>query len=328
MTIHHHIRKNKIVYFIVTAIFIAVLIGGAYFFQQSSINEAVLGREFTYLKYKFEVAQSNDHNFFVSLKEVFGSLWTSPSSSLVPDSGQLVPILFYSNIVNQAPTLSSEVSLNNFQAQLDALQTAGYKTITLDQFQKFTSSGAAIPNKSVLLVFGNDSENQYNLLDPLLKTFDDHGVMVVSTENSSSSFYLSSNDLQEMTKSGGWDVVTATSFRYITLGKAFTQNGIGKNEAKGEVEAQSTWTTNGENTVMTGQPNIAALNSFDLHISDQGSVPLTVWLGGVSAVAEPAQATLTIIFDNGWSSEYSLAMPTLAKYGFPAVITRNPGNCK
>lgn len=78
------------------------------------------------------------------------------------------------------------------------------------------------------------------------------------------------------------------------------------------------------NMVATGEPNITALNSFELHISDRGQGPLTVWLGGISAVAEPSQGALTIVLDNGWNSEYTLAMPTLTKYGFPAVIAEIP----
>ena len=85
-----------------------------------------------------------------------------------------------------------------------------------------------------------------------------------------------------------------------------------------------TFDADDEHTEVIGTPNIAALNSFDLHISDDGSVPLTVWLGGISAVAEPPQGALSIVFDNGWTSEYTLAMPTLAKYGFPAVIAEIP----
>lgn len=86
-----------------------------------------------------------------------------------------------------------------------------------------------------------------------------------------------------------------------------------------------TFDADGDDTVMSGAPNIAALNSFELLVSDGGTgAPVTAWLGGISAVAEPSQAVLSIVFDNGWISEYTLAMPTLAKYGFPAVIAEIP----
>jgi hypothetical protein len=85
-----------------------------------------------------------------------------------------------------------------------------------------------------------------------------------------------------------------------------------------------TFDSSGEGMALTGAPDVAALNSFGLHVSDRRSGPLTVWLGGISAVAEPPQAVLSIVLDNGWISEYTLAMPTLARYDFPAVIAEIP----
>ena len=85
-----------------------------------------------------------------------------------------------------------------------------------------------------------------------------------------------------------------------------------------------TFDSNGRDMVVTGDPNQAALDSFEVRASDRMGGPLTVWLGGIASVTEPPSAALTIIFDNGWLSEYTLAMPTLAKYGFPAVIAEIP----
>ncbi len=85
-----------------------------------------------------------------------------------------------------------------------------------------------------------------------------------------------------------------------------------------------TFDVNGTSTIATGTPDIAALNSFELHVSDRKAGPVTVWLGSITTVPEPAQSALTIVLDNGWISEYTLAMPTLAHYGFPAVIAEIP----
>ena len=47
--------------------------------------------------------------------------------------------------------------------------------------------------------------------------------------------------------------------------------------------------SDGINMIKTGAPDVAALDSFKLQIRDKIEGPLTVWLGGVSAVTEPSQ---------------------------------------
>jgi peptidoglycan/xylan/chitin deacetylase (PgdA/CDA1 family) len=236
----HHIIKNKISFIVINVVFCILVVGGAFYV---SFHEQILGRELGYLNYKFELAQSHNHDLLASIGDVFASSANVSTAGVEQGDNRLIPVLFYPDIVDQSATATTKINFENFENQMKALQSAGYQTITLDQFSAFIGGGEATPPREpILLIFGSDSASEYDLIDPFLKALGDHGVMIISHGNSSSSYYLSSVDLADMSQSGRWDVVTSTQFADVTPGKQFTQNSVEEVMPEQEIEVQPGWT--------------------------------------------------------------------------------------
>lgn len=78
----------------------------------------------------------------------------------------------------------------------------------------------------------------------------------------------------------------------------------------------------GAATINGVAPNLAALNSWQLKIFDNGVSPITLKLGGIGYVQKQTQypvGVVTIRFDDLFKSTYNLAAPYMARYGFRAT---------
>lgn len=79
-----------------------------------------------------------------------------------------VAVLVYHHIDDQtegAVTISSKL----FEKQLGALRRQGYQFITMDQFKRFLSKGAEVPDNAVLVTFDDGYESFYTKAFPILK---------------------------------------------------------------------------------------------------------------------------------------------------------------
>jgi peptidoglycan/xylan/chitin deacetylase (PgdA/CDA1 family) len=85
-----------------------------------------------------------------------------------------VPILAY-HVVNVAPPLSGAspglyVPADEFSAQMDALNTAGWHAVTLDQLQAYWTRGTALGTaKPIVITFDRGYASQYTNALPVLK---------------------------------------------------------------------------------------------------------------------------------------------------------------
>lgn len=78
----------------------------------------------------------------------------------------------------------------------------------------------------------------------------------------------------------------------------------------------------GAATINGVAPNLAALNSWQLKIYDNGVSPITLKLGGIGYVQRQTaypNGVVTIRFDDLLKSAYTLAAPYMAQYGFRAT---------
>jgi peptidoglycan/xylan/chitin deacetylase (PgdA/CDA1 family) len=88
-----------------------------------------------------------------------------------------VPILMYHHIENPAPGADAirrdlSVSLARFEAQLDYLEQAGYRSITLQDLALYLTVGKPLPPKPIILTFDDGYADAYTHAFPLLQ---DHG---------------------------------------------------------------------------------------------------------------------------------------------------------
>jgi peptidoglycan/xylan/chitin deacetylase (PgdA/CDA1 family) len=101
----------------------------------------------------------------------------STADALGPATGkpgtQSVPILMY-HVINPppagAPFPGLYVSASEFAAQMQALQSAGYHAITLDQMWAYWKHGAQLPpGKPIVVSFDNGYQSQYTNALPVLR---------------------------------------------------------------------------------------------------------------------------------------------------------------
>ena len=83
---------------------------------------------------------------------------------------QRVPILLYHNIAQQYENPLLHVSKEQFAAQMDALQQAGYQTIGYADFLKAgLSGGEHLPDKPIIITFDDGYASVYRDAFPILR---------------------------------------------------------------------------------------------------------------------------------------------------------------
>jgi len=121
---------------------------------------------------------------------------------------QGVPVLLYHGIVPRPDRFNMTQAA--FQDQMFALKTAGYRTVTMDDFIAFMKDGKKLPAKSFLLTFDDGRRDSYVNADPVLKAVGFRATMFVAVHDSMrgnpESYYIAPNDIRDMIASGRWDI--------------------------------------------------------------------------------------------------------------------------
>ncbi len=127
------------------------------------------------------------------------------------DSGRLarsIPVLAYHGL----PDSKDDFNPTMFSEHMHALTVAGWKSITLDEFEHFIRSRIALPEKSFLLTFDDGRKDTFYPADPILSDLGLHAVMFAITKRSThpsedqSPYYLSPYELQALENSDRWEV--------------------------------------------------------------------------------------------------------------------------
>lgn len=79
-----------------------------------------------------------------------------------------VPILMYHHIVEEDDG-SGNVTAEQFREHMEALQEAGYTTISFQELKDYVYSGASLPEKPVMITFDDGYASNYELAYPVLK---------------------------------------------------------------------------------------------------------------------------------------------------------------
>lgn len=81
-----------------------------------------------------------------------------------------VPIITYHSITENASS-NSEITPENFEAQIKALADEGYTGITFEQLVEYVYEGKKLPEKPICITFDDGYLNNYEIAYPILKKY-------------------------------------------------------------------------------------------------------------------------------------------------------------
>jgi peptidoglycan/xylan/chitin deacetylase (PgdA/CDA1 family) len=124
------------------------------------------------------------------------------------DATGTIPVLVYHGIPNKASDWP-DVSVKNFKEQMFALKKAGYHTVSMDDLNAFLHGNLKLDSRSILLTFDDGIRTSYENTDAILQAMDFHAAIFVISGYSledSNRYYLLTDDLKDMMKTGRWDI--------------------------------------------------------------------------------------------------------------------------
>lgn len=110
-----------------------------------------------------------------------------------------IPVLGYHRI-NNVDHLPLTLSTEEFDAQMQYLQTNGYSAITLDELVSYIRDKKDLPYKSVVITFDDGYEDNYVNAYPILKKYDLDATVFLISDYINRPNYLTWNEIYEMQK--------------------------------------------------------------------------------------------------------------------------------
>lgn len=150
--------------------------------------------------------------FSVQLPAAGVQAWKS-----IPAYHNTVPVLVYHGIGLRRSYLT--VSRTLFAEQMAGLKTAGFHTLTIQQYVAFKRGDTAhLPSKPILLTFDDGRLDAYRAANAILKADGFHATEVVVPQwvTSNPRFSVNWSEINSMVRSGIWDIVE--HFGYGTEG--------------------------------------------------------------------------------------------------------------
>ncbi|MCP4409599.1 MAG: polysaccharide deacetylase family protein [Gammaproteobacteria bacterium] len=111
------------------------------------------------------------------------------------------------------------ISQTQLKEHLHAIRAQGFVSVSIEQIQEFYHAGAALPAKSVLLLFEHGFLSTFESVDPVLRSMRWRATMTVSTQQiqERNTTFLYWDRLQRMLNSGLWDIASAGHAGYDTI---------------------------------------------------------------------------------------------------------------
>lgn len=98
---------------------------------------------------------------------------------------QKIPIISYHNIGTKEEIDSAKrdrnwtIETQFFEKQIRLIKKLGYKTLTLDEFEKWKKNEIKLPYKSILITFDDGYLNVYKYAIPILKKYNMNATIFV-----------------------------------------------------------------------------------------------------------------------------------------------------
>lgn len=129
--------------------------------------------------------------------------WTRAAAKL-PATG--APVVLTYHDISPNSTSPYVVTPQAFDAQLAALQQAGYHTLTADEFATYLRGGVA-PPRSVLITFDDGTNGLWVYGDRILARHQMHATsfLITGRVDHDRPYYLTWNEIKRMADSGRWD---------------------------------------------------------------------------------------------------------------------------
>jgi len=132
---------------------------------------------------------------------------TTPTEIETTSTGEVnVPILLYHHIEGEASSNRYDVSVPDFQSQMNVLQEMGYKTISLTQFLDALFNGSPLPKKAVIITFDDGHMSVYDNAFPIMEALGFSGILyIVANRINDIPDFINVAILKEMINAG-WEV--------------------------------------------------------------------------------------------------------------------------
>ena len=118
-----------------------------------------------------------------------------------------IPVLSYHDVANRRGTYTLPPA--RFAKQLAALRAAGFQSVKLADVKRLVAHEPVdLPARPILLIFDDGVSSQYTTVDPILSRYGFTAVSFLPTSSIASkspSYYLTSDEVQAMLKSGRWE---------------------------------------------------------------------------------------------------------------------------
>lgn len=133
----------------------------------------------------------------------------APSAAAPAGGGaaRAIPVLTYHRLTARGD--GANVTIGNFMDHMQVLYAAGWRTVTLAQYQALMRGEIGLPEKSFLLTFDDGAQQSFYPVDPILKTLGFTAVayiIVAGSETEKSTYYLSPAQIKTMLATGRWEI--------------------------------------------------------------------------------------------------------------------------
>jgi peptidoglycan/xylan/chitin deacetylase (PgdA/CDA1 family) len=144
--------------------------------------------------------------------------------------GRKIPILMYHAIADVPTTSLTDLFVRpaELEAHLKYLADNGFQTITFEDLDNITSF-----EKPVMLTFDDGYKDNYDILFPLLKKYNQKATIFVITDTRWSANYISTEEIAEMSASGHVSIQSHTESHpdLTTLGKSALESEMSESKA-------------------------------------------------------------------------------------------------
>ena len=120
---------------------------------------------------------------------------------LTPEGYQVVPVLAYPNLVAVKSEQTARI-VDRFRQQMAFIQAEGYHVVDIHQMIAFMNFKATLPPRAVVLTFDDQSRLFYDLIFPILKSYQLTGTLFISPAAVGKESMAKWSQLREMMASG------------------------------------------------------------------------------------------------------------------------------